>query len=151
MFFIVSDFIKLTRQSRTFNATDCTTQLTMPNAMPNIQQFDTHGETQSLAIRWPKWISQFKSAMVGFDIDNNARKRALLLYYGGPELHDLFDGLAYTGEDDDFDTSCRGATSHTTAVQNWRTSRSTPGTDLHRNSIIFCSIRMLIFNFCLLL
>jgi hypothetical protein len=39
--------------------------------------------------------------MVGFNINSQARQRALLLHYGGPDLHDIFDTLPDTGTDEE--------------------------------------------------
>ena len=57
------------------------------------------------AIRWQKWLRNFNFAMTGFNITSQKRKRALLLFYGGTELQDLFETLPNTGNDNDYDAA----------------------------------------------
>ena len=49
-----------------------------------------------------------------------------------------------------FDTRCRGATSHTTTVQNRRTARSTPGTVVLKLLVegVICAFVVLFLLFC---
>ena len=71
----------------------------MANAMPSLAPFDVHTDPSSVNLRWKKWLRRFEDAMVGFDITDAKRQRALLLHYGGEQLHDLFDTLSDTGKD----------------------------------------------------
>lgn len=48
-------------------------------------------------------MSRFERLMIALAIDDNARKRALLLHYAGPEVDDIFDTLEDTGDKDDYD------------------------------------------------
>ena len=41
-----------------------------------------------------KWIQSFDNFLVAFNIDDERRQKALLLYHGGKELHDIFDKLS---------------------------------------------------------
>ncbi|XP_072041058.1 uncharacterized protein [Amphiura filiformis] len=90
----------------------------MAMAMPQISPFDPHGDTSSTSIRWERWLSRFNSAMVGFDITTDKRKRALLLHFGGADLHDVFDTLPNTGAEDDFNAAVTALTTHFTPKQN---------------------------------
>ena len=73
-------------------------------AMPvGIPHFEVHGDVATRDTRWKKWHSNFERAMVGYDIKDPTRKRALLLFYGGQDLQDEFATLPETSEDKDYD------------------------------------------------
>ena len=70
-----------------------------------IKQFDPHSEPSSLASQWKEWLQRFKRCIVAFDIKDEARKQALLLYLAGPKVETIFATLPDTGEENDFDTA----------------------------------------------
>ncbi|XP_077862706.1 uncharacterized protein LOC144344781, partial [Saccoglossus kowalevskii] len=47
----------------------------------------------SIGPRWEKWLKKFETFLVAYDIKNNARKRALLLFSAGDEVTDVFETL----------------------------------------------------------
>ncbi|XP_053380302.1 uncharacterized protein K02A2.6-like [Mercenaria mercenaria] len=49
--------------------------------------------------RWKKWCQRLENLLIGLDITNEKRKRALLLHYAGEEVNDIFDTLSETGDD----------------------------------------------------
>ena len=49
--------------------------------------------------RWKKWCARLENLLVGLDITDDKRKRALLLHYAGEEVNEIFDTLADTGTD----------------------------------------------------
>ena len=49
--------------------------------------------------RWKKWSARLENLLVGMDVKDDKRKRALLLHYAGEEVNDIFDTLANTGDD----------------------------------------------------
>ena len=49
--------------------------------------------------RWKKWCSRLENLLVGLDITDDKRKRALLLHYAGEDVNEIFDTLADTGTD----------------------------------------------------
>ena len=52
-------------------------------AMPvGIPHFEVHGDVATRDTRWKKWHSNFERAIVGYDMKDPTRKRALLLFYG---------------------------------------------------------------------
>jgi hypothetical protein len=51
-----------------------------------MEQFDPHSDPSSLAVRWNEWLTRLKRYVIGFDIKDKARKRALLLYLAGPKV-----------------------------------------------------------------
>ena len=58
-----------------------------------------------LGPRWKAWLKRFETFCVASDIKNTTRKRALLLYLAGPNVMDIFETLAETGEDSDYKTT----------------------------------------------
>ena len=49
--------------------------------------------------RWKKWCARLENLLVGLDIKDDKRKRALLLNYSGEQVNDIFDTLPDTGND----------------------------------------------------
>ena len=49
--------------------------------------------------RWKKWCARLENLLVGLDITDKKRKRALLLHYAGEEVNEIFDTLDGTGDD----------------------------------------------------
>ena len=70
----------------------------MATAIPTFEPFDIHVDG-AIAQRWRKWINLFIAAA----ISDKKRQRALLLYYAGEEVSEIFDTLPDTG--DDFETA----------------------------------------------
>eukprot|EP00745_Piridium_sociabile_P029527 TRINITY_DN48507_c1_g1_i2.p1 TRINITY_DN48507_c1_g1~~TRINITY_DN48507_c1_g1_i2.p1 ORF type:complete len:283 (-),score=41.55 TRINITY_DN48507_c1_g1_i2:214-1062(-) len=58
-------------------------------SLPEFRKFVVHGEETSAGTRWKKWIAQLENLLCGLDINNDARKKALLLHYGGDEIFDI--------------------------------------------------------------
>ena len=50
--------------------------------------------------------------MVGLDINDNARKRALLLHYAGEEVYDVFGTLPNRGDNDAYDEAKAALNKH---------------------------------------
>ena len=61
--------------------------------MPSLPNFDPSTDPTSLLVRWERWLRRFEGAMVGFGIAEFARRKALLLHFGGEALQDIFDTL----------------------------------------------------------
>lgn len=59
-------------------------------SLPN---FDCQGDATSVGPRWKRWKRAFTYYVQGRNIDNAARKRALLLHSAGMEVQDLFETL----------------------------------------------------------
>ena len=49
--------------------------------------------------RWRKWCARQENLLVGLDIKDDKRNRALLLHYAGEEVNEIFDTLQDTGDD----------------------------------------------------
>ncbi|GFO32125.1 hypothetical protein PoB_005863000 [Plakobranchus ocellatus] len=56
--------------------------------LPSYPPLDARSD--GIAVRWTKWVSRLKNNLfVAYDITNEARKKALLLTYAGPDLNDI--------------------------------------------------------------
>lgn len=80
----------------------------MANSLPPYPAFDLHSDQSSLAQRWKKWLRGFENLMVGLNIDDADRKLALLKYYAGESVHDLFETLPGIDDNSNF-AACRTA------------------------------------------
>ena len=58
-----------------------------------LQSFDTSGPASQVSIRWRTWVKSFEYYLVGKDISNKKRSRALLLHFAGPQVQDIIDDL----------------------------------------------------------
>ena len=61
---------------------------------------------------WKKWLARLENLTVGMGIKDTKQKRALLLYYSGPEVDEIFDTLKNTAEDKDYKTAVEELTAH---------------------------------------
>ena len=75
--------------------------------LPDLPKFDVNAEPTSLAIEWNKWIAHFENLMLGLEITDSSRKRALLLYYAGPEVHDVYLTLSPPAAGEDYPAAKR--------------------------------------------
>ena len=65
----------------------------MASSLPDFPQFNITAEPTSLGIEWTKWISRFENLLAALEVTNAPRKKALLLYYGGKDVHDIYNTL----------------------------------------------------------
>ncbi|XP_068729065.1 uncharacterized protein [Montipora capricornis] len=70
----------------------------MASALPHFDPFDIHADG-AIAQRWRKWIKRLENLFVAAAIADKKRQRALLRYYAGEEVCEIFETLAETGED----------------------------------------------------
>ena len=56
--------------------------------------FDTTDKS-SVGQRWAKYIARFQNYMTAMNIEDPARKKAILLHFAGEEVHDIFDGTTF--------------------------------------------------------
>ncbi|CAC5390164.1 unnamed protein product [Mytilus coruscus] len=73
----------------------------MASALPVFPAFSVHESAAEQSRK--KWTKRLQNLLVGMNIKDNVRQRALLLHYAGEEVNDIFDTLQETGED--YDTS----------------------------------------------
>lgn len=58
--------------------------------LPAFPQFFLHEDHSSVGVRWKKWLQRFENFLLSMDINDDMRKRAMLLHYAGDEVQDLF-------------------------------------------------------------
>jgi len=63
----------------------------MAVSLPSYPAFDCSSDGK--AVRWNKWTSRLNNLFVGYDVKDNARKKALLLTFGGDDLNDLVETI----------------------------------------------------------
>ncbi|XP_072142717.1 uncharacterized protein [Dermacentor andersoni] len=71
----------------------------MEAMLPAFPPFDLYTDPTSLAQRWTKWQARFENFLLAANIQNAARKRAMLLHYAGDAVHDIFLTLPDRGTD----------------------------------------------------
>jgi hypothetical protein len=59
--------------------------------IPPFTSFDIETDKFSAAHRWNKWVGRLENLLVGLNITNDERKRALLLHYAGERVYDIYD------------------------------------------------------------
>ena len=73
----------------------------MATALPHFPPFDVHGDEGNAASRWKKWLERFDNLLVAMAVTDKPRKKALLLHYAGPDVHEIFSTLTLAAEGDD--------------------------------------------------
>ncbi len=63
-----------------------------------------------VSCRWKVWLEDFETFLVASDINDDKRKRALLLYQAGSRVREIFRHLDNTGED--YKSACEKLTAH---------------------------------------
>ena len=83
----------------------------MAVSLPTFPAFQVHLDG-NVGPRWKKWLARFENLTIGMGIEDEKRKRALLLHYSGPEVDEIFDTLEDTGEDKDYKKAVEKLTAH---------------------------------------
>ena len=60
------------------------------SSLPTFPKFSVHSEESSAGPRWRKWIDKFENLLCALDIQNDSRRKALLLHYVGDEAYDIY-------------------------------------------------------------
>ena len=79
--------------------------------LPEFQKFDVNNEPSSLALEWEKWTARLENLFEALEITDNNRKRALMLFYAGTEVHEIYKTLAPTAPEE-YDAAKGRLTSH---------------------------------------
>ena len=83
----------------------------MASNLTDFRRFDVNGEPTSIGIRWKTWLAEFENLIIALAVEDKKRQRALMLYYAGKDVHDIYKSLITTAEANlDFDAakkSCR--------------------------------------------
>ena len=81
--------------------------------LPSFQRFDMHVDPMSLGYKWKSWTGEFDNLMVALGVTNAPRKKALLLYYAGHDVHELYKTLFTDGDAaDDYATAVKRLTEY---------------------------------------
>ncbi|XP_067044329.1 uncharacterized protein [Acropora muricata] len=83
----------------------------MAVSLPTFPASQVHLDS-NVGPRWKKWLARFENLTIGMGIEDEKRKRALLLHYSGPEVDEIFDTLEDTGEDKDYKKAVEKLTAH---------------------------------------
>lgn len=65
----------------------------MANFMHGPDKLDLEGDTSAVGIRWERWKRSLKIYLEAADIQTPAKKRAILLHFGGPGLQEIYSNL----------------------------------------------------------
>ena len=68
------------------------------SGLPIFQKFNVDDDVTSLAANWKKWIKKLEYLFVAMDVDESPRKKALLLYYAGDRVVDIYETLNDTSD-----------------------------------------------------
>ncbi|VDI12352.1 Hypothetical predicted protein [Mytilus galloprovincialis] len=63
----------------------------MAGSLPPYPTFDYASDKSNAGPRWERWVSRLENLFVGLKIENEERKRALLLHYAGESVYDIYD------------------------------------------------------------
>lgn len=61
--------------------------------LQKLQKFDCEGEDGAVALKWERWKRSLFIYLEAASIEDEGKKRASLLHYGGPELQEIFYNL----------------------------------------------------------
>ena len=75
--------------------------------------FEPKADLTNTSARWTQWIERLNTFLIASNIKDPSRKRALLLYQAGPEVHEIFKTLPDTGDEKDFDKAVQACTYQT--------------------------------------
>ena len=100
----------------------------MATSLPVFESFPIHQNEQSSGLQWRKWIAKFENLLCGLDIKSDARKKALLLHYGGDGIFDIFNSMTdeqkgvgattENGEANEYDVLKESLSNHFTPKKN---------------------------------
>ena len=81
--------------------------------LPDFQSFDVNSEPTSLGLLWTKWTQRLENLFIALDIEDRKRQRALLLYYGGSDVHNIYRTLtAPDQQDEEYEAAKRRLTAY---------------------------------------
>lgn len=62
-------------------------------ALYTLEKFECEGEVGSVSVRWERWKRSLYIYLEAASIDTEAKKRASLLHFGGPELQEIYHNI----------------------------------------------------------
>ena len=57
---------------------------------PIFPAFSVYNDEQTTGIRWKKWIERFEFLLCTMDVEDDKKKKAMLLTYAGEEVFDIY-------------------------------------------------------------
>ncbi|CAB3985054.1 uncharacterized protein LOC110987377 [Paramuricea clavata] len=90
----------------------------MASSLPPFPPFNVEDDPTATGQRWTKWKKRFENFLLAMDIDDETRKRALLLHYIGSSAFDIFETLTDTGDEKDYKKAMDRLTEHFTPQRN---------------------------------
>lgn len=63
----------------------------MDEQLPVFPSFEYDVVKSNAGTRWKKWIGRLENVFVGINLEDDARKRTLLLHYAGERVYDIYD------------------------------------------------------------
>ncbi len=90
----------------------------MASSLPPFPPFNVEDDPTATGQRWTKWKKRFENFLLAMDIDDETRKRALLLHYIGSSAFDIFETLTDTGDAKDYKKAMDRLTEHFTPQRN---------------------------------
>ena len=81
--------------------------------LPEFRRFNIDDEKTSLGIRWKVWLAEFENLLIALDITNAKRQRALMLYYAGNDVHEIYRSPVNTEDaNEDFEPAKKKLTDY---------------------------------------
>ena len=73
----------------------------MAQNLPDFPSFNINEEPNSLAVQWNKWMDRFENLLKALAVgeDEDGRKKALLLYYAGKDVHEIYQTLSPSADE----------------------------------------------------
>ena len=84
----------------------------MATALPEFRPFHLDSEPTSVGIRWKAWLSEFENLLIALNITDGKRQRALMLFYGGNEIHEVYRSLTTPTDDLNFEDAKKKLTDY---------------------------------------
>ena len=62
-------------------------------ALPACHKFDIPNEKHSIGPRWTVYVKELENMFIGYKVETDKRKKALLLYFTGHDVYQSYDTL----------------------------------------------------------
>ena len=61
--------------------------------LPEFKSFDVSIEPTSLGITWSKWLKRLENLFTAIEVNDDGRKKALVLHYAGEDVNEIYETL----------------------------------------------------------
>ena len=86
--------------------------------VPHFEKFYVH-ETTTIATRWRKYKQRYESLCTTLEVEEDARKLALLLHYVGEEVFHIYINLEVPGQDKKYENVIVNVNNVAIVVVSW--------------------------------